>query len=85
MLLNTTHSPGNKERLVDEGIPVKDDQSKFHMHHKFAVIDNSTLVNGSFNWTRQAVLSNRENVVITSEAALVHAFTEEFNKMWALY
>lgn len=41
------------------------------MHHKFAVIDGRLLVNGSFNWTRQAVLYNQENCVVTDNAQLV--------------
>jgi cardiolipin hydrolase len=32
------------------------DKSEFHMHHKFCVVDGETLLNGSFNWTRQAVV-----------------------------
>lgn len=35
---------------------VKVDTSKFHMHNKFAIIDSKVLINGSFNWSRQAVL-----------------------------
>ena len=45
-----------------------------------------TLINGSFNWTRAAVQYNRENVVIHARAPeLVHAFRDEFNKMWLQY
>ena len=73
------------ERLVQDGIAVKDDASKYHMHHKFALVDGKTLVNGSFNWTRQAVLNNRENVVISSNNQLVKAFKQEFEKMWDMY
>ena len=35
------------------------------MHHKFALIDNQILLNGSFNWTERAVWENCENLVIT--------------------
>ena len=57
-----------------------------HMHHKFAILDGDTLINGSFNWTRHAVISNRENVVITRAAPLLtKAFRDEFNKMWTAY
>lgn len=55
------------------------------MHHKFAIVDGKILVNGSFNWTRQAVLSNRENVVITRDSALVEGFKKEFTVMWDMY
>ena len=63
-----------------------DGNSKSHMHHKFALIDGEILINGSFNWTRAAVITNRENVVITRHApALVQSFREEFNSMWTQY
>ena len=42
------------------------------MHHKFALIDNQILLNGSFNWTERAVWENCENLVITrSEQTLL--------------
>ncbi|QDZ23379.1 putative phospholipase [Chloropicon primus] len=72
--------------LKAKGIRVRHDHNSLsHMHHKFAVVDNKTLLNGSFNWTRGAVLNNRENVVISHNPALVRAFCGEFNKLWALY
>jgi mitochondrial cardiolipin hydrolase len=72
-------------RLAAAGIATRTDNSPFHMHNKFAVIDGSLLINGSFNWTRQAVLNNRENIVITNNAGLVAAFAGEFHKLWDLY
>ena len=35
------------------------------MHHKFAVIDEFLLINGSLNWTKWAVMSNHENIMVT--------------------
>lgn len=43
------------------------------MHHKFAIVDKCLVLNGSFNWTRQAVLQNQENCVVTDEPRLVSA------------
>mmetsp|Transcript_14011 Transcript_14011/g.55235 ORF Transcript_14011/g.55235 Transcript_14011/m.55235 type:complete len:183 (-) Transcript_14011:36-584(-) len=71
--------------LIAKGIPVRNDNSPFHMHHKFVIIDSRVLMNGSFNWTRQAVLNNRENVVVSRSGTLVYAFQAEFQKMWDLY
>ena len=63
-----------------------DGDAKSHMHHKFAIIDGSVLINGSFNWTRAAVLTNRENVVITTDApGLIDDFRTEFNGLWTAY
>ena len=52
------------------------------MHHKFVIVDGKTLINGSFNWTRQAVFGNNENVLITSDDLIVSKFKQEFNKLW---
>lgn len=73
------------EKFRREGIQVRHDLSSFFMHHKFALIDRKQLVNGSFNWTRQAVTGNRENLMITSDEGVVKAFSEEFEKLWEEY
>ncbi len=52
------------------------------MHHKFVVLDGTTLLNGSYNWTRSAAAHNEENVVVTSEAKLVQTFAQHFAEMW---
>lgn len=52
------------------------------MHHKFAVIDGSTLITGSFNWTMQALMGNNENIIITQDPQLVDPFKEEFELLW---
>eukprot|EP01060_Flectonema_neradi_P017200 TRINITY_DN2403_c0_g3_i1.p1 TRINITY_DN2403_c0_g3~~TRINITY_DN2403_c0_g3_i1.p1 ORF type:complete len:342 (+),score=59.78 TRINITY_DN2403_c0_g3_i1:68-1093(+) len=70
-------------RLRQAGINVREDKTEFHMHHKFAILDGSVLLNGSFNWTLQAVTSNNENVVITSDAELIQQFQACYEKMWA--
>lgn len=73
------------EKFRREGIQVRHDLSSFFMHHKFVVIDQKRLVNGSFNWTRQAVTGNRENVVISSDKLVVEAFSKEFERLWQEY
>ncbi len=68
--------------MRDAGIHVKIDDTRHHMHHKFAIIDKEILVNGSYNWTRSADEFNNENLIITKDEALVRDFTREFNRMW---
>eukprot|EP00033_Pygsuia_biforma_P001613 GCRY01001815.1.p1 GENE.GCRY01001815.1~~GCRY01001815.1.p1 ORF type:complete len:184 (+),score=9.04 GCRY01001815.1:98-649(+) len=70
------------EKFREKGMLVKTDHSPHHMHHKFAVIDGQILINGSFNWTRSAVLHNRENVVISEDPDLATTFKNEFQKLW---
>ncbi len=71
------------ERLKDTGVPLRTDRSFYAMHHKFAIIDSKTLVNGSFNWTAQATHGNQENVVIfRNHRHLAGEFLSEFQHLW---
>ncbi|MCF0191331.1 MAG: DUF1669 domain-containing protein [Marinilabiliaceae bacterium] len=68
--------------LAREGIPVKIDSSKYHMHNKFGVIDGRITFTGSYNWTYTAKQYNQENIVITTNYRIVHQFIEEFERLW---
>lgn len=70
------------ERLRSAGIALRVDMTEHHMHHKFAVLDGATLLNGSYNWTRSAATHNEENLIVTSDAALVATFAKQFASMW---
>lgn len=73
------------ERFQSEGIRVRHDKTSFYMHHKFVVVDGSLLITGSFNWTRQAVTGNRENVLVTNNPEIVRPYVTEYEKLWQLY
>lgn len=70
------------ERLRGSGICLKVDESEHHMHHKFVLVDGATLLNGSYNWTRSASAFNEENLIVSSEPALVQAFFRQFEELW---
>ena len=55
------------------------------MHHKFAIVDGNVLINGSFNWTRQAITGNQENLIITEDKNITQLFMREFQKLWEQY
>ena len=69
-------------RFRKAGIAVAEDRSSAHMHHKFALIDRSWLLNGSFNWTRSASRANEENLVLTNDPAVVGPFAQRFEALW---
>ncbi|MFT5084044.1 MAG: cardiolipin hydrolase [Lentisphaeria bacterium] len=69
-------------RLDGYGIPVKLDLTANHMHHKFAIADQSRLINGSFNWTRSASERNEENLVLTFEKKLLERYGFVFEDLW---
>lgn len=68
------------------GIPFKaDSDPRSHMHNKFVVIDDLLLLTGSFNWTKQAVFKNQENLALFDDAGLVSLYKQEFEKLWAQF
>ncbi|KAI7822388.1 mitochondrial cardiolipin hydrolase-like protein [Gamsiella multidivaricata] len=52
------------------------------MHHKFAVVDDALVINGSYNWTKGARFDNRENLTLTNAPKAVQGFKSEFEKLW---
>ena len=52
------------------------------MHHKFAIIDNSVVVTGSFNWTSQAVKNNQESILFIKNRELAEQYLDEYNHLW---
>ena len=72
-------------RLAKAGIPVRVDDSPYHMHHKFAIFDAKLVLTGSYNWTRSAAQKNEENLVVSNDRRLLDSFTGEFEKLWAKF
>lgn len=52
------------------------------MHNKFIVRDNECVLTGSFNFTKNATRSNRENYVIICDKKLAKQYSQEFEKLW---
>lgn len=71
------------DRLAEAGVPVRTDQTDAHMHHKFAVFDEATLLTGSYNWTRSAFLENHENILVTGDPRFVGPFLQTFEALWS--
>ncbi len=69
--------------LAALGISIKtDDSTRYYMHHKFCVIDNSVVITGSFNWTDQAVNHNQENLFFLENKNLAQKYSDEFQRLW---
>ena len=64
------------------GIPVRLDRTEHHMHHKFAVFDDTFTVTGSYNWTHSAAKYNMENFIVTHDERLTRRFSQLFKKLW---
>ena len=69
-------------RLKSAHIPLRLDKTDKHMHHKFMLVDKSTLLTGSYNWTRSAANANEENIILLTNQSLCHKFQKEFDHLW---
>lgn len=78
----STDTGSDVDYFIKEGLDVRLDTTPDHMHHKFAIFDNSTLVNGSFNWTRSASRYNQENILVTKDKELISRFSSAYENIW---
>lgn len=69
--------------LFCAGLEVRQDGNPFILHHKVFIIDDVTVITGSFNISDNATRSNDENLVIISDPDLAAQYTAEFNRRWA--
>jgi hypothetical protein len=77
--INNRDAGLNFQSFIDLGGQFYFSDSEYPMHNKFCVVDNKTLINGSYNWTYYAEDRNSENIlVIRDEQETVSAFRQEF-------
>jgi phosphatidylserine/phosphatidylglycerophosphate/cardiolipin synthase-like enzyme len=66
------------------GVDLVKDANQYAMHHKVIVIDERTVVLGSFNFTVSAADENDENCLIVDDPALARRFLDEFERVRTL-
>ena len=65
-----------------DGPAVLQDGNPFLMHHKVIVIDERTVIFGSFNFTANAAEDNDEALLIVDDPAMARPFLEEFCRVY---
>ena len=68
--------------LTSHSIEVRHDTHPGLMHHKFAVIDDSMTISGSYNWSWSAENRNDENLLVITSHEIVNLFEERFELLW---
>jgi phosphatidylserine/phosphatidylglycerophosphate/cardiolipin synthase-like enzyme len=63
------------------GLDVRQDGNNFTMHHKVFIIDTSTVITGSFNFSDNAVRSNDENLLVIKDRDLVAQYLAEYERV----
>jgi phosphatidylserine/phosphatidylglycerophosphate/cardiolipin synthase-like enzyme len=52
------------------------------LHHKFAVLDNQSVITGSFNWSPAAAHQNDETLLRIDSPLLARHFEAEMDRLW---
>jgi phosphatidylserine/phosphatidylglycerophosphate/cardiolipin synthase-like enzyme len=52
------------------------------LHHKLAVIDQRTVITGSFNWSPSTAHQNDETLLVFDSPLLAEHFTTEIDRLW---
>lgn len=81
--LDRTQSTGAKQagqisKLKSSKVSVEVSREWRTMHHKFAVIDGSTVLTGSYNWTTRAEEKNAENLLIVKCRGVAIRYEKEW-------
>ena len=71
----------NFQSLLKSKIDIKITSFPKLMHHKFCIIDNRVLITGSYNWTRGAERNNFENIILTTEKALIDKYVVAYEEL----
>jgi phosphatidylserine/phosphatidylglycerophosphate/cardiolipin synthase-like enzyme len=65
------------------GLNVRQDGNPFVLHHKVIVLDEATVMVGSFNFSANATNNNDENLVVIRDPLLAAQYLAEFERRFA--
>lgn len=69
--------------LFCAGLSVRQEGNPYILHHKVFIIDDETVLTGSFNFSSSATRSNDENMIIIQDRVLAAQYIAEFERRWA--
>lgn len=82
-LLSLIDVSTKKTNLQIKSLGLKGAGNYQNMHHKF-ILNKSTAIHGSLNWTSAALNQNYECVSINSTPEVVAQFNREFDYLWSI-
>lgn len=75
---NRTARYSSADFLANQGVPTFIDAQHGIAHNKVMVIDEETVITGSFNFTRAAQEKNAENLIVIKDKALAARYNENW-------
>jgi phosphatidylserine/phosphatidylglycerophosphate/cardiolipin synthase-like enzyme len=79
---NAESEYGQYSRLRDAGLDVLLDGNPYITHHKVIIVDDATVILGSYNFTSNAENSNDENLLIIRDPEVAALFVIEFGRVY---
>ncbi len=80
---NEYQSGSDYQYLLDNGLDVKLDGSKYKLHSKIFIFDENTTITGSYNFTIKANDKNDENSLVIYDKNLTSAYVDNFNTIYS--
>lgn len=79
---NSTADWSQLPALHCNGAAVRQDGNRYVLHHKVIIIDEDTVITGSFNFSRSAAERNDENIMIIRHADIAALYLDEWRRIW---
>lgn len=79
---NSTASWSQLPALHCAGAEIRQDGNRYTLHHKVIIIDENTVITGSFNFSNSAAKRNDENIVIIRSANIADLYLDEWARLW---
>ena len=79
---NSTASWSQLPALHCAGAAIRQDGNRYILHHKVIILDEDTVITGSFNYSGSAANRNDENIIIIRDAAIAALYLDEWRRMW---
>ena len=73
------------DKLIQAGAKLYIAEPPTLIHHKFCIIDDQIVIDGSYNWTILAERNNDENIVVIQNGNAIDSFIDAFDSLIRKY
>ena len=84
-LVNNRHNGLPFDKLIQAGTKLHIAEPPTLIHHKFCIIDDQVVIDGSYNWTILAEKNNDENIVVIRNGNAIDSFVDAFDSLIRKY
>ncbi|NIA13287.1 MAG: phospholipase [Nitrospiraceae bacterium] len=67
--------------LAKRGARIQEDHNAYTMHNKVIIVDDETVITGSYNFSQSAETKNDENVVIIHSPSIAKRYRKQFESL----